>query len=90
MTDRLPQRAAFIYYCASFRLCEGEQAALASAGIKHESCLWVCLLSAFRSNQKSQGHELLAICLIRAYLNHCEARVCLFAFFFENLSLFNT
>ena len=28
----LPQRGAFIYYCA-FRLCIGGQAALASAGI---------------------------------------------------------
>ena len=40
--------------------------------IKHEC---VCLLlSVFRSHQKSQGHEILALALIWASLNHYEAR----------------
>ena len=33
LAGRLPQRGAFIYYCVSFRLYKGGQAALASAGI---------------------------------------------------------
>ena len=33
LVDRLPQRGAFIYYCLSFLLCIGGQAALASAGM---------------------------------------------------------
>ena len=37
LAGRLPQQGAFIYYCASFRLCLGGQAALASAGINQFS-----------------------------------------------------
>ena len=43
--------------------------------IKHESCLSVCLsVRVFRSHQKSQGHEILALGLIWANLKHDEAR----------------
>ena len=43
--------------------------------IKHESCLSVCLfVRVFRSHQKSQGHEILALGLIWANLKHDGAR----------------
>ena len=43
--------------------------------IKHESCLSVCLfVRVFRSHQKSQAHEILALGLIWANLKHVEAR----------------
>ena len=41
--------------------------------IKHESCLSVCVsVHVFRSRQKSQAHEILALGLIWAILDHYE------------------
>ena len=42
--------------------------------IKHESCRFVCLSTFFLSHQKSQGHEILALGLLWANLDHYEAR----------------
>ena len=41
--------------------------------IKHDSCMYVCMLSVFRSHQKSQGHDILAPGLLWANLKHVEA-----------------
>ena len=46
-------------------------------GWKHESCVYVIV---FRSHQKSQGHDILALYLILANLTHDEARFSKFWF----------
>ena len=50
------------------------QSGVLSILIDHESCLSVCLfVRVFRSHQKSQAHEILALDLIWANLKHDEA-----------------
>ena len=42
--------------------------------------MYVCLLSVFQSHQKSKGHDILALGLIRAILDHNDARFSIFLF----------
>ena len=48
---------------------------------KHESCVYVYMLSVFLSHQKFQGHNILALGLISANLNHYEDRFLKVLFF---------